>query len=174
MKKILIVVSILIFSSIIGITHIPKLQTDITNISVEDYSMKAVVTRNYGLDSNELSCKKVKKVMLKCKFINNSFIKKVLNVKLHFDDKDDRYPIILGKNLDTDEPSVLNIKPHQNVIYTYTFLVDATNLSNDEIIDIIEDISFYATGECIGLSCQKPYIKYREQLISKSFKCKIN
>lgn len=169
MKKIFIVVSILIFSSIIGITHIPKLQTDITNIDVEDYSMKAASTRNYGLDSNELSCQKVKKVMLKCKFVNNSFIKKVFNVKLHFDDKDDRQSIILGKNLDTDEPSVLNIKPRHNVIYTYTFLVDAANLSNDEIIGIIEDVNLYATGECMGLN-----FKYREKIVSTPFKCKID
>lgn len=176
MKKMLmciIFIGIVLFVGLY-INNTPKVDIKIISIDIEDYSMQSAVMRDYGLSEDEKLCNNTKKISLSCKIKNTSLTKNMYDLRLCFDSAKELPSFVLGNKIDTDEVSILNLKPKKESVYAYNFLIDGNNYSKDEIVDVIEDISLYVAGECVGLSCQTPYIKCREQQVSSSFKCKIN
>lgn len=172
MKKTLIIATVVLIIGLLGIiavAYTPKIHINIDDISIENYSVLSSKMRSYGLYSPKSDSENIKKVVLKCTLSNSSFIKNVSDVKLHFNNTEHIPTIIAGQNLDTDEPYILNIKPRQTTAYTFTFLADASGLTDEKLLSAVEDIDLYATGEYIGL-----YFKYTEHQVSELFKCRVN
>lgn len=94
----------------------------------------------YGISEDEIVNKRIKEVFVKVKVFNgrpNSL--KNINIKLENTSND----ILLTNKTDTRLPWNINIKPLTKKNIGFYFLVDCTDISDEEIIDKLKETTIY-------------------------------
>lgn len=201
LKKIIIVVLLLIISIftvyVFYMYPKPVATSSIEGIYIDSYGLNVYEDeQKYGIDLESVDIENIKKVSVNIRIKNESFIKPINNISLSFSNKanmsDDpnlfninlstdidelNLPdFIIGKKISTDQVESLNLKPREEKIYTFCFLVNMNGYDNNAIIKELENIDLYMYGTCYKIiDFKKLYLLKRgPRLINKvGIKCAV-
>lgn len=137
----LIIFLIIILLITFSVVFIPKGDVYIKDILIEDYQETNLNYNKYGIQNNTDT--EIKKITLNCRIANKG-IRKLVNVGLCFDEKQNECNDIISTKINTPNIEALNIQPFETKDYKYDFLVIKNGMADDEIYALLKKTYVYA------------------------------
>lgn len=135
MKKTIIIV-LLAVVTLMTISWL-SVYVSVVDISIIDNDNLCEYYNSYGISSDAIAQKNIKEVSVKFKIFNGRF-KSLNNINVSFDNNEANDGIIVSKT-DTKLPWSINVKPLTKKEFEVYFLVDSSDLSDEEIIEKLNE-----------------------------------